>query len=51
MQAGDFCQIFAWTLVPGFIFLYKVYTDPSIPKFDSATLALLAISAGAYVGN
>jgi hypothetical protein len=43
-------QMLAWTIALGFIFIFKVAVDRSIPTFDVATLGLLGISSGTYLG-
>ena len=43
-------QIVAWTIVLGIIFIIAVYNQLAMPEFDPSLLALLAISAGTYVG-
>lgn len=39
-----------WTLILGFVFVAGVVSDRKVPEFDTATLALLGISAGTYLG-
>ncbi|MBV8485598.1 MAG: hypothetical protein JO077_22345 [Verrucomicrobia bacterium] len=43
-------QMLAWTVALGFVFIFKVAVDRSIPTFDVATLGLLGISSGTYLG-
>ena len=43
-------QMFAWTAVLGIIFIVKVVNELAQPSFDPSLLALMGISAGAYVG-
>ena len=43
-------QMLAWTIALGFVFIFKVAVDRSIPTFDVATLGLLGISSGTYLG-
>jgi hypothetical protein len=43
-------QMLAWTIVLGFVFAFKVASDRAIPTFDAATLGLLGISSGTYLG-
>ena len=53
-QAGayDFhrFQMLAWTLVLGSVFIVKVFSDRTMPQFDSNLLLLMGISSGAYIG-
>ncbi|HEV7403279.1 MAG TPA: hypothetical protein VGO11_10145 [Chthoniobacteraceae bacterium] len=42
-------QMLAWTLVLGFIFIFKVLSDKTMPVFESNLLLLMGISSGAYV--
>jgi hypothetical protein len=53
-QAGTYdfhrFQMLAWTLVLGAVFVAKVFTDRTMPQFDSNLLLLMGISSGAYVG-
>jgi hypothetical protein len=46
----DRVQIAVWTVVLGFIFLYSVLWDLSMPEFNSTLLALMGISSGTYIG-
>lgn len=43
-------QMLVWTLILGFVFVAGVVSDRKVPEFDTATLALLGISAGTYLG-
>ena len=47
-------QMLAWTIAQtialGFVFVFKVATERAIPTFDLATLGLLGISSGTYLG-
>jgi hypothetical protein len=43
-------QMLAWTIALGFVFVFKVATERAIPTFDLATLGLLGISSGTYLG-
>jgi hypothetical protein len=43
-------QMLAWTIALGFVFIFKVAVDRSNPTFDVATLGLLGISSGTYLG-
>jgi hypothetical protein len=43
-------QMLAWTIVLGFVFIFKVASDRQIPDFDVSTLGLLGISSGTYLG-
>jgi hypothetical protein len=43
-------QSFVWTLVLGVVFIVEVAVRQSMPEFDTTMLALLGISAGAYLG-
>jgi hypothetical protein len=43
-------QMLAWTLVLGSVFVAKVFTDRTMPQFDSNLLLLMGISSGAYIG-
>lgn len=43
-------QMLAWTLVLGSVFVFKVFTDRTMPQFDSNLLLLMGISSGAYIG-
>jgi hypothetical protein len=43
-------QMLAWTLVLGAVFVAKVFTDRTMPQFDSNLLLLMGISSGAYIG-
>jgi len=43
-------QIATWTLILGFVFIQRVYTDLSMPDFDATLLGLMGISSGTYLG-
>jgi len=43
-------QIAVWTIVLGFVFVWSVYRNISMPEFDASLLTLMGISAGTYVG-
>ena len=43
-------QMFAWTMVLGFIFVVGVYERLAMPEFNTTLLALMGISAGTYLG-
>lgn len=43
-------QMFVWTIVLGFLFLYSVWSRLSMPEFGGTLIALLGISAGTYLG-
>jgi hypothetical protein len=43
-------QMLAWTLVLGSVFVFKVFSDRTMPQFDSNLLLLMGISSGAYIG-
>ena len=43
-------QQIAWTGLLGIVFLSQVVTRLTMPDFDSSVLALMGISAGAYLG-
>jgi hypothetical protein len=43
-------QMLAWTIALGFVFIFKVAVGRAIPTFDVATLGLLGISSGTYLG-
>jgi hypothetical protein len=43
-------QMLAWTLVLGAVFVAKVFTESTMPQFDSNLLLLMGISSGAYLG-
>jgi hypothetical protein len=48
--ALDRFQVVAWTLVLGWIFLYSVLWDLTMPEFSTTMLALMGISSGTYIG-
>ena len=43
-------QMLVWTIVLFFIFWGAVWNKLALPEFDSTLLALMGISAGAYLG-
>ncbi len=43
-------QIAVWTAVLGYIFVYNVWNNLSMPEFDNTLLALMGISSGTYIG-
>ncbi|MFL6520282.1 MAG: hypothetical protein ACJ8NS_08690 [Chthoniobacterales bacterium] len=43
-------QMLAWTLVLGAVFVAKVFSESTMPQFDSNLLLLMGISSGAYIG-
>ena len=43
-------QLLLWNLVLGVFFVMNVITELQMPAFDNATLGLLGISAGTYIG-
>jgi len=43
-------QQIIWTLLFGLVFIQQMLRDLSMPDFDSSVLALMGISAGAYLG-
>lgn len=43
-------QIAVWTLVIGYIFIFNVWDNLSMPQFDNTLLALMGISSGTYLG-
>lgn len=43
-------QIFVWTIVLSVIFVASVLRDLTMPEFNTTMLALMGISAGAYLG-
>jgi hypothetical protein len=43
-------QMLAWTIALGFVFVFKVATERARPTFDVATLDLIGISSGTYLG-
>src|SRR5437868_10911055 len=45
----DRVQIAVWTIVLGFIFLYSVLWDLSMPEFNSTMLPPMGISSGTYI--
>ena len=43
-------QMMTWTLVLGVIFIFGVFQQLAMPKFDATLLALMGISSGTYLG-
>jgi hypothetical protein len=43
-------QVVIWTVLLGALFVYEVWSNLSMPEFDNTLLALMGISAGAYLG-
>ena len=43
-------QIVVWTLVLGIIFICSVWSDLTMPDFNSTLLILMGISSGTYIG-
>ncbi|MFN0139742.1 MAG: hypothetical protein ACKVQW_06610 [Pyrinomonadaceae bacterium] len=43
-------QMFVWTIVLGFIFIFSVWERLSMPELGATLLALQGISAGTYLG-
>jgi hypothetical protein len=43
-------QMFVWTLVLGFLFLWHAFTKLEMPDFSAPILALMGLSAGGFVG-
>jgi hypothetical protein len=43
-------QLLLWNVTLGLVFLSQVFADLRVPDFDTSTLGLLGLSAGAYVG-
>jgi hypothetical protein len=43
-------QMFAWTVVLGFLFCVGVYKNLAMPEFGATLLALMGISSGTYLG-
>jgi hypothetical protein len=43
-------QMMIWTVVLGLVFVIDVYNNLEMPDFDISILALMGISAGAYLG-
>jgi hypothetical protein len=43
-------QMFGWTVILGGIFCSSVYTDLSMPEFNTTLLGLMGISSGTYLG-
>ena len=43
-------QIFVWTIVLVFLFIYSVWSRLSMPEFSATLLAVMGISGGTYLG-
>jgi hypothetical protein len=43
-------QMWSWTLILGLVYVVEVWTNHSVPIFDSTLLTLMGISSGTYVG-
>ncbi len=43
-------QIFVWTIVLVFLFIYSVWSRLSMPEFGTTLLAVMGISGGTYLG-
>jgi hypothetical protein len=43
-------QVVAWTLVLGFIFVFSIWKDLSMPSFSTTLLALMGLSSVTYLG-
>lgn len=43
-------QIVAWTIVLGFIFIYSVWKDLTMPSFSDTLLSLMGLSSVTYLG-
>ena len=43
-------QIFVWTIVLVFLFVYSVWSRLSMPEFGTTLLAVMGISGGTYLG-
>lgn len=43
-------QMFAWTLILGFIFVGSVYKNLGMPEFNATLLGLMGVSSGTYLG-
>jgi hypothetical protein len=43
-------QMMTWTLILGVIFIFGVFQQLAMPKFDATLLALMGISSGTYLG-
>ena len=43
-------QLITWTLILGIVFVFGVFKQLAMPKFDSTLLILMGISAGTYLG-
>jgi len=43
-------QMVVWTLVLGIIFVRSVYSELTLPNFDTTLLGLMGLSSGTYIG-
>jgi uncharacterized protein YlxW (UPF0749 family) len=43
-------QMMTWTLILGVIFIFGVFQQLAMPRFDATLLALMGISSGTYLG-
>ena len=43
-------QMMTWTLILGVVFIFGVFQQLAMPKFDATLLALMGISSGTYLG-
>ena len=43
-------QMMAWTLILGIVFVFGVFQQLAMPKFDATLLILMGISNGTYLG-
>ena len=43
-------QLIAWTLILGLVFVFGVFKQLAMPKFDATLLILMGISNGTYLG-
>ncbi|MBC7789818.1 MAG: hypothetical protein H7Z74_07715 [Anaerolineae bacterium] len=43
-------QVFVWTIVLVFLFVYSVWSRLSMPEFSATLLAIMGISGGTYLG-
>jgi hypothetical protein len=43
-------QLMTWTLILGVVFVFCVFRQLTMPKFDATLLALMGISSGTYLG-
>jgi len=39
-----------WTLILGVVFIFGVFQQLAMPKFDATLLALMGMSSGTYLG-